>query len=151
MFALSCHKKGCFALHPGIIKVTRSLVLYTLTQSVLTMKVIKQRSSQIEIKMESTPVKIWLKPMRQNRFPIFQLKSAHQWYTRGRNFWQKMKVFSFRPSVSAAEIKGLIWPKVKFLSFLQKKCGHVTLRNIFCQHYFFWNNFWLLCRTDHSL
>ena len=34
--------------------------------------------------------------------------SSHtkQWYTRGRNFLSKTKVFSLRPSVSAAEIKG---------------------------------------------
>ena len=35
-----------------------------------------------------------------------------QWYTRGRNFWLKKKVFSLRPSVSAAEYKGWIRPNV---------------------------------------
>ena len=40
-----------------------------------------------------------------------------QWYTRGRNFRPKMKVFSLRPSVSAAEYKGWIWPNVKFQNF----------------------------------
>ena len=35
-----------------------------------------------------------------------QVNPIIQWYTRSRNFRPKRKVFSFRLSVSAAEIKG---------------------------------------------
>ena len=40
-----------------------------------------------------------------------------QWYTRGWNFWLKTYIFSFWPSVSAAEFKGWKWPNVKFYTF----------------------------------
>ena len=40
-----------------------------------------------------------------------------QWYTRGRHFWPKTNVFTIRPSVSAAEFKGWIWPNVKLQIF----------------------------------
>ena len=40
-----------------------------------------------------------------------------QWYTRGRNFRPKTNIFSFRPSVSAAEYKGWKWPNVKLQNF----------------------------------
>ena len=53
----------------------------------------------------------------------------HQWCTRGRNFWPKTKVFTFRLSVSAAEIKGWIWPNVKFQIFFSK--WTVKLENVY--------------------
>ena len=36
-----------------------------------------------------------------------------QWYAKSRNFWPKMKVFSFWPYVLASEFKGWIWPNVR--------------------------------------
>ena len=43
-----------------------------------------------------------------------------KWYTRGRNFRPKTNIFTFRPSVSATEFKGWIWPNVQFQNFLEK-------------------------------
>ena len=62
-------------------------------------------------------------------WPQLNVTSKTQWCTRGRNFRPKTKVFTYRLSVSAAEIKGWIWPNVKFQIFFSK--WTVKLENVY--------------------